>query len=70
MNDTSFSLLWLLGAVLVVLKAIGAVELSWFWVLLPFWIEIAVVFLCMLLAGLMVFVAAIVSAVISWFSND
>lgn len=33
----TFPVLYLLGAVLVVLKALGLTQISWFWTLLPFW---------------------------------
>lgn len=33
--------LGLLGAVLVVLKALGKINLSWWWVTAPFWAGIA-----------------------------
>lgn len=35
---SSFPVLGLLGAVLVVLKVLGKIALAWKWVLAPFWI--------------------------------
>lgn len=35
---SSFPVLGLLGAVLVVLKVLGKITLAWKWVLAPFWI--------------------------------
>ena len=40
-TGASLPILGLLGAVLVVLKALGLITLSWLWVLAPFWIPIA-----------------------------
>ncbi len=37
---SSFPVFGLLGAVLVVLKALGKITLAWKWVLAPFWIPI------------------------------
>lgn len=46
-----FPVLALLGAVLVVLKALGTITLGWIWVLAPFW-AMPVLFLAVaLLAG-------------------
>ena len=38
-----FPVFGLLGAVLVVLKALGCIQLPWFWVLGPFWMPLAIV---------------------------
>lgn len=35
---SSFPVFGLLGAVLVILKALGKITLAWKWVLAPFWI--------------------------------
>lgn len=35
---SSFPVLGLLGAVLVILKVLGKITLAWKWVLAPFWI--------------------------------
>lgn len=32
---------YLVGGVLIVLKALGCISLSWWWCTFPFWIEIA-----------------------------
>lgn len=40
--NNSFPVLSLLGAVLVVLKLMGKISISWFWVTAPFWIPLTV----------------------------
>lgn len=35
-----------LGIVFIVLKLIGVISWSWWWVLAPFWIPLAIVILC------------------------
>ena len=36
----------LLGVALVVLKAMGYISISWFWVLIPFWLPIVLALFC------------------------
>ena len=55
-----FPVLGLLGAVLVILKVLGKISLSWFWVLAPFW---AGLILVLVLIAVMV-VVAILAAVL------
>lgn len=43
-STISVSFVSLLGAVLVVLKVLGMIQTSWFWVLAPFWIPATIVF--------------------------
>lgn len=53
---SSFPVMALLGAVLVVLKLLGKITISWLWVLAPFWIPwlIAIAFLMLFaLVGLL-----------------
>jgi hypothetical protein len=47
----------LLGAVLVVLKLLGKIHISWFWVLAPFWLPWALVLGFMGLVAVCIFVA-------------
>lgn len=49
MEKQGISVATILGIIFVVLKLCGVINWSWFWVLLPFWIEIAVVILFTLL---------------------
>lgn len=48
------AVLWL-GVILVTLKALGVIDLSWFWVLAPFWIGFAIT-LPILVVMLVIFV--------------
>ncbi len=48
------AVLWL-GVILVTLKALGVIDLSWFWVLAPFWIGLAIT-LPILVVMLVIFV--------------
>ena len=63
-----FNLMAVLGAVLVVIKALGLTELSWLWVLSPWWIPMvaAVVLITVgvglaVLGGFIAFVGAFLS---------
>lgn len=47
----------LLGVAFVVLKLCGVIEWSWWWVLSPFWIPLAVVVL-------LVVIAAVINAIV------
>ena len=60
-NAASIPVLGLLGAVLVILKVLGKISISWIWVLAPFWAPVA--FLGILAVGLML--AAIVAALLA-----
>ena len=57
--SSSFPVLGLLGAVLVVLKLLGKISISWWWVLAPFWIVavFAIVAIVVLLMFAFVFMA-------------
>lgn len=48
----------LLGVALVVLKAMGYISISWFWVLIPFWLPIVLALFCIfvILLGIAVLV--------------
>lgn len=39
----------ILGIIFIVLKLIGTIDWSWWWVLAPFWIPIAIVILCVII---------------------
>ena len=52
-----------IGVIFIILKLTNTVDWSWFWVLCPFWIGIALVitiFLIMGIGALLVFVAALI----------
>jgi hypothetical protein len=53
------SALGILGVILVVLKAIGYIDWSWWWVLAPFWFPLSVVLLILIIAGLFLLFALI-----------
>lgn len=56
-NQHHLPVLPILGAVLVVLKALGYITWSWWWVTLPFWAPIALLFAflgAIILVGLLV----------------
>ena len=41
-----------LGIVFIVLKLIGVISWSWWWVLAPFWIPFALVILCAIIIAI------------------
>lgn len=41
-----------LGIVFIVLKLIGVISWSWWWVLAPFWIPLAIVILCVIIIAI------------------
>jgi hypothetical protein len=41
-----------LGIVFIVLKLIGVISWSWWWVLAPFWIPLAIVILCAIIIAI------------------
>lgn len=41
-----------LGIVFIVLKLIGVISWSWWWVLAPFWISLAIVILCVIIIAI------------------
>jgi membrane protein YdbS with pleckstrin-like domain len=41
-----------LGIVFIVLKLIGVISWSWWWVLAPFWIPLAIVILCAIIVAI------------------
>lgn len=38
-----------LGIVFIVLKLVGVISWSWWWVLAPFWIPLAIVVVCLVI---------------------
>lgn len=41
-----------LGIVFIVLKLVGVITWSWWWVLAPFWIPLAIVVLCLIILAI------------------
>jgi hypothetical protein len=41
-----------LGIVFIVLKLVGVISWSWWWVLAPFWIPLAIVVLCLIILAI------------------
>jgi hypothetical protein len=41
-----------LGIVFIVLKLVGVISWSWWWVLAPFWIPLAIVILCAIILAI------------------
>ena len=41
-----------LGIVFIVLKLIGVISWSWWWVLAPFWIPLAIVIICAIIIAI------------------
>jgi hypothetical protein len=41
-----------LGIVFIVLKLIGVISWSWWWVLAPFWIPLAIVIFCAIIIAI------------------
>lgn len=41
-----------LGIVFIVLKLIGVISWSWWWVLAPFWIPLAIVIVCAIIVAI------------------
>jgi len=60
--NNSFPVLGLLGATLVVPKALGYISLPWVWVLAPFWIPFAILGAVGAVALLLLVIAAIVDS--------
>lgn len=48
------SILGLLGVVFVVLKLVGIINWSWWWVTLPFWGPLAIVLILLNIVGIIV----------------
>lgn len=61
---SSFSVFGLLGAILVILKALGKITLAWGWVLAPFWIPALFGIGALVTILCLVIVAAIATALI------
>lgn len=41
-----------LGIVFIVLKLVGVITWSWWWVLAPFWIPLAIVVVCLVILAI------------------
>lgn len=41
-----------LGIVFIVLKLVGVISWSWWWVLAPFWIPLAIVVVCLVILAI------------------
>lgn len=41
-----------LGIVFIVLKLVGVISWSWWWVLAPFWIPLAIVVICLVILAI------------------
>lgn len=41
-----------LGIVFIVLKLVGVISWSWWWVLAPFWIPLAIVVVCLIILAI------------------
>lgn len=41
-----------LGIVFIVLKLVGIISWSWWWVLAPFWIPLAIVVVCLVILAI------------------
>lgn len=41
-----------LGIVFIVLKLVGVINWSWWWVLAPFWIPLAIVVVCLVILAI------------------
>lgn len=54
-NSTTvqFPVLGILGVAFVVLKLTGVITWSWWWVLAPFWVPIAIVFIVLFIVGIL-----------------
>lgn len=51
----------LLGITFIVLKLCNVITWSWWWVLAPFWIPVGIVLASLIIVGLIVGIAALVS---------
>lgn len=49
------SILGLLGVAFVVLKLVGVINWSWWWVLLPFYMPVILVIIILIVVGLVVY---------------
>jgi hypothetical protein len=67
--NNSFPVLGLLGATLVVLKALGYVSWPWVWVLAPFWIPFAILGGFLVIAVLAAAVTFVVAAILEAVKN-
>jgi hypothetical protein len=61
-SSGSISVIGLLGAVLVVLKLLGKIDISWWLVLAPFWLPAAIIILILL-------VVLAVAGILDWSDN-
>jgi hypothetical protein len=41
-----------LGIVFIILKLVGLINWSWWWILCPFWIQLAIIMLSFMLLGM------------------
>jgi hypothetical protein len=57
-GNYGISVLSVLGIVFVVLKLIGTITWSWWWVLMPFIVELGLVVLFLAIVGIILLVAA------------
>lgn len=55
-NYQSCGILSLLGIVFIVLKLIGEINWSWWWVLLPFWGPLVFIILIFIVCGLILYI--------------
>jgi len=51
-NDNGIGVLGILGIVFVVLKLVGTITWSWWWVLAPFWGGITIAVVLMVIVGI------------------
>lgn len=70
--NISFPWAFLLGSVLVILKALGEISLAWIWVLAPFWVPLAIVLspvLFVVAAAVFIGIASLVIYPLTWVDN-
>ena len=56
----------ILGIILVVLKLIGGINISWVWVLAPFWIPLAINLAVILIVAAIAIIALLIAAIVEW----
>jgi len=61
--------LGVLGAVLVVLKLLGEIELAWVWVLAPFWIPWAAFAAFIVVPFVVLGIMALILEIVEWFDR-
>ena len=64
-SKKGISMMGLLGVVLVTLKALGLVSISWLWATSPFWLGLAIIISILTLGVILTLIGALIFALFS-----